>query len=249
MNQAFAANPAVCAPLTGKQLDDIVMECRNIVDKKPDILEWRADFFEGVRDPEQVLNVLKELHEISGGLPIILTIRSAAEGGYQHAALNSNEKIAVYAAICQSKLVDYVDFELSNSPDDIKQVREVTQDHGVKLILSYHNFRITPEENFIRDKFQLAKDYGCDVGKVAVMPNSLEEVLDFMKATLSIQKQIGLPMIAISMGQLGAISRLLGFLFGSELTFAVGESSSAPGQIPIHDVKTVIDIVKRSQGK
>lgn len=247
MKQAFVINPAVCTPLTGCQLADILKECRNIVSKRPDILEWRADFFEGVREPEQLLKALMELRKAAGALPIIVTIRSAGEGGNQNLELTSAEKIEIYSAICQSKLIDYVDFELSNSPDDVKRIRTFSRDNGIKLILSYHNYKLTPDEQFIREKFLLVEKYGGDVGKVAVMPNSLEDVLDFMKSTLSIQKQIKTPMIAISMGQLGAVSRLFGWLFGSQLTFAIGENSSAPGQIPISDVRAVIDIIQKSQ--
>jgi 3-dehydroquinate dehydratase-1 len=44
------------------------------------------------------------------------------------------------------------------------------------------------------------------------------------------------------------MSRMVGGLFGSGLSFAVGESSSAPGQIPIGDMIAVFDIIRRSRG-
>jgi 3-dehydroquinate dehydratase-1 len=51
----------------------------------------------------------------------------------------------------------------------------------------------------------------------------------------------------MAMGPLGAVTRAAGWLFGSALTFAVGASSSAPGQMPIEDVRAVIAALRRSQ--
>jgi 3-dehydroquinate dehydratase-1 len=42
---------------------------------------------------------------------------------------------------------------------------------------------------------------------------------------------------------------MIGGVFGSALTFAVGKSSSAPGQIPIEELRTVLATVRRSTGK
>ena len=44
------------------------------------------------------------------------------------------------------------------------------------------------------------------------------------------------------------VTRMVGGLFGSWLSFAVGESGSAPGQIPIGDLVTVYDIIRRARG-
>jgi 3-dehydroquinate dehydratase-1 len=41
----------------------------------------------------------------------------------------------------------------------------------------------------------------------------------------------------MSMGEQGAVTRLAGGLFGSDITFAVGKASSAPGQIPIAEMR------------
>jgi 3-dehydroquinate dehydratase-1 len=42
--------------------------------------------------------------------------------------------------------------------------------------------------------------------------------------------------------------RPIGGLFGSSLSFAVGEAASAPGQIPIADLSAVYDIIRRARG-
>ena len=42
------------------------------------------------------------------------------------------------------------------------------------------------------------------------------------------------------MGAYGSLSRMVGFVYGSALTWAVGKSSSAPGQVPIEDLRAVL---------
>ena len=50
------------------------------------------------------------------------------------------------------------------------------------------------------------------------------------------------------MGPMGSVSRIVGGLFGSSLSFAVGEKASAPGQIPIGDLVKAFDIIRRARG-
>jgi len=46
---------------------------------------------------------------------------------------------------------------------------------------------------------------------------------------------------------MGAISRMAGWIFGSQLIFAVGDKSSAPGQILIEDLRTIMKTMKKYQ--
>jgi 3-dehydroquinate dehydratase-1 len=49
----------------------------------------------------------------------------------------------------------------------------------------------------------------------------------------------------MSMGKLGTVSRVAGFLYGSDMAFAVGKEASAPGQIPIDDARRISDLLLR----
>lgn len=62
------------------------------------------------------------------------------------------------------------------------------------------------------------------------------------------RKKLRIPLISMSMGPYGAMTRLFGWTFGSALTFAVGASSSAPGQVPIEDLNTALAILQKSMG-
>jgi 3-dehydroquinate dehydratase-1 len=52
----------------------------------------------------------------------------------------------------------------------------------------------------------------------------------------------------MAMGGLGAVSRLCGGVFGSALTFAVGAAASAPGQVPIDEVRATLAVLQRATG-
>lgn len=88
------------------------------------------------------------------------------------------------------------------------------------------------------------QEIGADLPKIAVMPISSEDVLKLLEATNSMkQKYSTRPIIAISMGHLGVISRLSGELFGSCMTFGSAKDASAPGQIEVKELKNILDLL------
>ena len=78
------------------------------------------------------------------------------------------------------------------------------------------------------------------------MPQRLEDVLSLLSATLESSQTLDIPIVSMSMGGYGSLTRLFGGAFGSAMTFAVGASISAPGQIPIEDMTTVLGILHKS---
>jgi len=114
------------------------------------------------------------------------------------------------------------------------------------MIMSYHNFQATPEGEALVAKFAEAERLGADIAKVAVMPKSPGDVLTLLGAVWRADEAGSIPLIGMSMGGFGAVSRMVGGVFGSALTFAVGKSASAPGQIPIEDLRIALSTVGRS---
>ena len=56
-------------------------------------------------------------------------------------------------------------------------------------------------------------------------------LLTLLSATQGASQSLSIPLISMSMGPYGSLSRMVGFVYGSALTWAVGKSSSAPGQV------------------
>ena len=237
--------PLICTPLVGRTREQILAEVQVVLAKKPDILEWRVDFFDGIANTSDVISVATAIKAAAAGIPLLFTRRSIREGG-EKISLSEEKVIALYQAMCESRQIDLIDFEMGNDAAHIALVREAAKANDIKLVLSFHNFSFTPGLETLGQRFLQAEQLGADVAKVAVMPRSLEDVLTLLSATLSASQKLRIPLISMSMGPYGSLTRLFGWTFGSALTFAVGASSSAPGQVPIEDLNTVLAILQKS---
>jgi 3-dehydroquinate dehydratase-1 len=240
--------PLICSPLVGRTHKRIVEEAANVAAKSPDVIEWRVDYFEGIGDTAAVLETGRALRATVGDAPIIFTRRSIKEGG-EPIGVGDADVVRLYDAVGASRLVDFIDFEMGNDPEHVRAVRESARVHQTRLILSYHNFGYTPGADFLVQRFLEAERLGADVAKVAVMPRDRGDVLALLAATNEANGKARIPLISMSMGPLGSVTRMIGGVFGSSLSFAVGEGSSAPGQIPIADLNAVYDVIRRARGE
>jgi len=239
--------PLICTPLVGRTFDKIMTELDVVLPKKPDVLEWRVDFFEHIGDTAAVIAAALAIKSKAGSIPLLFTRRSIIEGG-EKIALNEGQVVALYTAVCDSKTIDLIDYEMANDAANIARVRIAAQANDIKLVLSFHNFSYTPGLEALTDKFLQAEQLGADVAKVAVMPRDLDDVLTLLTATRQASKKLRIPLISMSMGPYGSLTRMIGGVFGSALSFAVGAASSAPGQVPIEDLNTVLTILQKSMG-
>jgi 3-dehydroquinate dehydratase-1 len=236
--------PLICTPLVGRNAGQLLAELSLVLAKQPDLLEWRVDFFQDIGQTDAVLALAAQIRQAAGATPLLFTRRCQREGG-EPINLNEEQVLALYGVVCASGMVDCVDFEMSNDPAHIRRLREVASANRVQLILSFHDFQATPPLDELNARFLQAQRLGADIAKIAVMPQRLEDVLTLLSATLQSSQRLDIPLISMSMGAWGSLSRLFGSAFGSALTFAVGASSSAPGQVPIEDLRAVLDVVQR----
>ena len=211
----------------------------------PDVIEWRVDHFRDVVRVDAVLEAARSLRKILGTTPLLFTRRSPREGG-EPSELSNGAVLDLYAAVCQSGCADMVDVEL-DSPELLRtRVREAAARHSIALVLSHHDFRATPAREALVERFVRAQELGADVAKLAVMPRNHADVLTLLAATQEASEKLKIPLISMSMGTLGAVTRMIGWMFGSALTFGIAESGSAPGQLPVSDLNTVIEIARRA---
>lgn len=239
--------PAICAPLVGRTRAALTAEAAAVAARQPDLIEWRVDFFESLADSAEVLAAAAAIRQAAAGIPVLFTRRAQREGG-QPIPLSEAEVLALYARVAASGCVDAMDFEMENDRADVARVRELTRAHGLALVLSFHDFQRTPATQELQERFAQAQRLGADAAKVAVMPQSTEDVHRLLGATLAASQSLPIPVISMAMGGLGAVSRLCGGVFGSALTFAVGAAASAPGQIPIDEVRATLAVLQRATG-
>lgn len=236
--------PYICVPLTGKDEQTILTELEKVIVQKPDMIEWRADFLQAIHSTEHVLKIAERISAASN-MPLLFTIRSEKEGG-EKISLSEAEKVRLLRAVCHCPAVDMIDFEVANPPEHIQTLRKAARESNKKLILSYHNFDYTPDNAAIMKRVFQAEFHNADITKISVMPESKEDVLRLLEVTRQADKSANIPIVTMSMGDIGSLSRVIGWAYGSIITFAVGAESSAPGQIPIDKLKKIIKMTQET---
>ena len=233
--------PKICIPLTDTDLHNLLRSAQTLQNSPCDLVEWRADFYDGFRTDACCLEVLQALRHILGEIPLLFTIRTLEEGG--QADISTEEYEALNLVVINSGLADLVDVELSKG-DDV-MIRLCTAAHHsptTKIVASKHDFKKTPAESEIVDSLCKMQELGADIAKYAVMPKNELDVLTLLSATIIMKEQHRkTPVITMSMGQLGAVSRVCGSLSGSAVTFGTAGQASAPGQLPADILKSFLE--------
>lgn len=236
--------PKICVPMVGETLEQLKEEAAYLRTLDLDIVEWRVDFFEHVEDLEQVRAALQEIRSILANIPLVFTFRSAREGGEKEISAASYVKLN--RAIAETGQVDIIDVELFNEEADVKTLVEAAHQHKVAVIISNHDFHKTPPKEEIISRLRKAQELGGDLPKIAVMPTNTADVLTLLDATRTMAEEYAdRPIITMSMAGKGVVSRLTGELFGSALTFGAAKKASAPGQIPVTELREILTVLHR----
>ena len=188
-----------------------------------EVLEVRVDLFETVN----LVSLKKRLKEIKRKveLPIIATVRRRDEGGGRR--YTERQRLHIFRSLMP--LVDAVDIEL-RSGRIIGEVMREAKLRGRLVLVSYHNLTKTPSNGILKDIARRAKEMGADIVKIATLAKSRQDVARLLSFTYQCPHK---PLVTISLGRLGSISRIIASLFGSRLTYACVETEAAPGQLDV----------------
>ncbi|MEA4881440.1 MAG: type I 3-dehydroquinate dehydratase [Synergistaceae bacterium] len=236
--------PLLCVPLTGRTRETILREASDVSKIAPDMIEIRVDFWDFVEETESALSMVREIRETVGDIPVILTCRRHEEGGWKK--VTEGGKFILYIRAVEAGLVDFLDVELASGEEKIREMLSI--EPSVSLIVSSHDFEKTPSRNEIISILTSEIQSGAQIAKFAAMPGCEEDVLALLSATLAARRAYPeIPLITMSMGDTGGISRIAGGFFGSDLTFARSSNASAPGQIPASAMKGFLSSLYHSQ--
>lgn len=232
--------PKICAPMIGETREELLREAVLAKEAGADLVEWRVDYYENIFQHETVIETLILLREMLDGTPLIFTFRTLAEGGHQDISIRNYHKL--YQRIAQTGLIDMVDLELFKIESFEKELLAEIKQLKIPIIISSHNFKETPADPVLLYQLNMMEHFGADIGKLAVTPHNERDVLRLMELTRRAKAFVSMPLITMSMGELGMISRLSGNLTGSVLTFGslTSEKASAPGQITVKELKQII---------
>ncbi|WP_107860731.1 type I 3-dehydroquinate dehydratase [Neisseria weaveri] len=234
--------PKVCVPLVARTEGELTEQLKSLAGLNFDVLEFRADFLDRVEETGFVLACCRLIRNALPDVPLLFTFRRVEEGG-EH-PLESAAYFGLLHQVAESGLADLLDVELFTDEARIAEIVSAARQHGVKVVLCNHDFDKTPPKDEIVRRLRRMQDLGADICKIAVMPHSAADVLVLLEATQMMfncfAKQ---PLVTMSMGRLGMVSRLCGEVFGSAMTFGAAGKTSAPGQVALDDLNLILDVL------
>ncbi len=229
-----SSDPKICVPVMGKDKKEVLEQVKIVKRKNPDLIEFRADFLKWDKDLKKNLKNIKDILEAINkecDIPLIFTIRTAKEGGEldiefaQYALVNIE-----VAKISDEYNVALIDVEGIKHKCNTKLLIEKIHEAGGNVIVSNHNFHKTLAYEFLIRRIQMLSLLDADVVKIAMMPRNKRDVDNLMMAVRYADKRIGQPIVAMSMGEMGSVTRAATKKMGTVFSFASGVDESAPGQ-------------------
>ena len=205
----------ICVPVTAHTYKEIIDEISNIVsnfDDCTDIIEYRADYFEKIFDNQAVDELFSGINQIPKDIPVLFTFRTSIEGGERDIDPEVYKELIIKAI--DSGAFSAVDVEINRGDALFCDIVEYAKKHNVTVIASYHDFEKTPDNAFITNQLSKMEKQGADIAKIAVMPKNEEDVLRLINASFEAKNNLSIPIVSISMGEMGALSRVAGKITG-----------------------------------
>lgn len=224
----------ICVPVCEKTTEAVLDAVKEVKTTPADLIEWRIDYFD-----EDMFAAAPEIFKTAAPLPVLCTFRTKAEGGEREidpaAYFALNEALGALG-------VPMLDLELAlclAHEARAKQAIDALHARGAVLVLSSHDFEKTPPRDALVERYRQMEALGGDLPKIAVMPQSQRDVMVLLSAMTEASAACG-PLIGISMGELGKLTRVRGGAFGSVMTFASKGKASAPGQIDAETLASML---------
>ncbi|QQQ75008.1 type I 3-dehydroquinate dehydratase [Saccharothrix sp. 6-C] len=193
-----------------------------------DVAELRIDRF-SLTGSGHVLDQVRAFD----GLPVLATVRSAAEGG----GWRSGEAARLELFREVAPLVDAVDVELS-SREILADVIAAAHAHDALAIVSHHNFDRTPGIDDLRAIARDAREAGADIVKISTMATDSADLK--VLASLLVDSGDDSEMIVIAMGEIGTASRIFFPALGSRLTYTFIGHQPTSGQLDFAETSRLV---------
>lgn len=230
--------PSICASIIAHSIEEFLEPLENVA--HADLIELRADGLKIDDDTGKSYKAntreLLERAKLSTNLPLILTVRMEKEGG----AFKGTEAERIDCIKDGIRLADMIDIELRMNEKERDEIIAIANSKNVPVILSYHDFKKTPGEDAMAAVLEEEENTGASIAKLAVTANSSTDITRLLNVTHEMEKQLKIPICTISMGELGAISRIAAPIFGSAITYGYVTRETAPGQISVSDLDSAL---------
>ncbi|HSR03467.1 MAG TPA: type I 3-dehydroquinate dehydratase [Proteiniclasticum sp.] len=235
---------AICVTLTPGTIEELKDELKTLGGNEFSLIEWRADhLFFTDRLIETVKSCIELIKESFPSKPLLFTYRRMEEGG--QTSLGRKELIMLRKEVIEQNKADIIDFEMywfrhAQNKEDLNEyssMMERAKELGIKVLLSWHDFEETPDDENLLSVLLAQEEQGADVAKIAVYARTELDSDRLMGISSKASEVLQIPHIAISMGDIGKRSRYDRKNSKSCMTFAPVHDPAAPGQLSILELQ------------
>lgn len=188
------------------------------------LIEIRLDYLNNPRDMKKIVK--------STPLPLIATNRQYEQGG--HRPQNEDQRVRTLLDAAQLGF-QFVDVESTTA--DLDSITRQLKEMGAGLIVSFHDFKRTPNIAEMEKTIHSQIRAGADVCKFVTTANEAGDNISCLLLTLKMSKIA--KVVCFAMGEKGIVSRVLSPLFGAHFTYASVEKGreTASGQPSVADLR------------
>jgi 3-dehydroquinate dehydratase-1 len=187
-----------------------------------DLAELRLDLFRDT-GTRRVLDEARKFADV----PTIATIRCRTEGGDWRRS--ERARLALFRAVIP--YVSAVDVELS-STEILTEVTAAAHEAGKLVVVSFHDFAVTPPYPVLVRKLRGAQRAGADLVKLATHAPDDRAVARLARVLVNHPEA---QLVVFAMGEVGTKSRVFFPALGSLFTFAPWQRATAPGQLSLRE--------------
>ncbi len=212
----------ICICIANKNYD----QCRRILNRE-ELAELRLDLLDLTKSQ------VKRLFSIPAR-----TIATCREGKFSDSERMDLLKTAIFSG------AKYLDIELEMPIGMRETLIKLAKEHRCKVIISYHNFDLTPPIPELRSIIKICREAGAEIVKIACQVVNPDDSANLM-SLYTLEKNI----ISFGMGIDGLITRLAAPLLGAEFTYAAADKNSktGPGQVTGKEMKSFYRILGYSK--
>lgn len=224
--------PKICVALGFPQVEQLLEMARREMEQGSQFFEFRLDFLE---DPASGAPAIQGFLKQHPEARILATCRRHQNHGHFNGSIEEQVDLLEKAAAAGAVAVDVEIESAEVRPQLVDRLRNSTD-----LIISYHSFSGTPP---LRPLMTRIQKIPADAYKVVTTARKPSDLLRLM--SLASDKP-GVPLILLSMGEMGFPSRVISVKMGCHYTYAAPHSSegTAPGQISARKMRAVYNAEK-----
>jgi 3-dehydroquinate dehydratase-1 len=132
----------------------------------------------------------------------------------------------------------YLDIEYEAGVKYRKELSSYAKERACELIISYHNYEVTPSRNELERIVNDCYLFGADVAKIATQVINKQDIANLLSLYSTTHR-----IVSIGMGEKGKLTRVLSLLMGAEFTYAAPDdgTETAPGQLKKTELKRIIN--------